>query len=158
MWDTSYQATAYNLSTEKRKKCASNRQIPYSLQIITMHPLQLDICQMCNKISNEKTLTFESKIYNFIYLCFLFFHFFVPAFSCEQNVRQSSKESTGSSDTDSSSEDESQQAGATNVPSGTLQPDKIAQQKESEAGAEISALVNYVQPVHFTSFEASESE
>lgn len=29
---------------------------------------------------------------------------------------------------------------------------------EEEAGAEISALVNYVQPVHFHSFEASESE
>ena len=29
---------------------------------------------------------------------------------------------------------------------------------EEEAGAEISALVNYVQPVHFHSFEASETE
>lgn len=77
-----------------------------------------------------------------------------------QNVRQSSKESTGSSDTDSSSDDESTQTGATNVPTtgAILQPDKIAQQKESEAGAEISALVNYVQPVHFSSFEASESK
>lgn len=76
-----------------------------------------------------------------------------------QQVRQSSKESTGSSDTDSSSDDESTQTGATSVPiSGPiLQPDKIAQQKETEAGAEISALVNYVQPVHFSSFEASES-
>ncbi|KAK7067475.1 hypothetical protein SK128_002734, partial [Halocaridina rubra] len=27
---------------------------------------------------------------------------------------------------------------------------------EEEAGAEISALVNYVQPVHFSSFEISE--
>lgn len=29
--------------------------------------------------------------------------------------------------------------------------------KETEAGAEISALVNYVQPVHFSSFENAES-
>lgn len=76
-----------------------------------------------------------------------------------QNVRQSSKESTGSSDSDSSSDDESAQAGAAIVPTaGTLQPEKVNHQKESEAGAEISALVNYVQPVHFTSFEVSESE
>lgn len=72
-------------------------------------------------------------------------------------MRQSSKESTASSDTDSSSDDESQPTGASNILTGTLQPDKIAQ-KESEAGAEISALVNYVQPVHFSSFEASESK
>lgn len=76
-----------------------------------------------------------------------------------QNVRQSSKESTGSSDSDSSSDDESTQTGATNVPTaGTLQPEKVNHQKESEAGAEISALVNYVQPIHFASFEASESK
>lgn len=76
-----------------------------------------------------------------------------------QNVRQSSKESTGSSDSDSSSDDESTQTGATNIPTaGTLQPEKVNHQKESEAGAEISALVNYVQPVHFTSFEVSESK
>lgn len=74
-------------------------------------------------------------------------------------MRQGSKESTGSSDSDSSSDDESTQTGATNVPTaGTLPPEKVNHQKESEAGAEISALVNYVQPVHFTSFEASESK
>lgn len=33
-----------------------------------------------------------------------------------------------------------------------------APSKETEAGAEISALVNYVQPVHFSSFENAESE
>lgn len=77
-----------------------------------------------------------------------------------QQVRQSSKDSTGSSDTDSSSDDESTQAGTTSVPTAgvVLQPDKITSQKESEAGAEISALVNYVQPVHFSSFEAAESK
>ena len=36
--------------------------------------------------------------------------------------------------------------------------DKVSTTKETEAGAEISALVNYVQPVHFTSFENSESK
>lgn len=37
-------------------------------------------------------------------------------------------------------------------------PDKVAPSaKETEAGAEISALVNYVQPVHFNSFESAES-
>lgn len=77
-----------------------------------------------------------------------------------QQIRQSSKESTGSSDSDSSSDDESTQTGAASVPvvGVVLQPDKIAQQKETEAGAEISALVNYVQPVHFSSFEMSESK
>jgi len=39
--------------------------------------------------------------------------------------------------------------------------DKVASDKsvakETEAGAEISALVNYVQPVHFSSFESAES-
>lgn len=29
---------------------------------------------------------------------------------------------------------------------------------ETEAGAEISALVNYVQPVHFSSFENAKSK
>lgn len=73
-----------------------------------------------------------------------------------QQIRQSSKDSTGSSDTDSSSEDES--AAVIPVPTtGVIQPDKVAQTKETEAGAEISALVNYVQPVHFSSFENAES-
>lgn len=35
--------------------------------------------------------------------------------------------------------------------------DKAQQARETEAGAEISALVNYVQPVHFYSFENSKS-
>lgn len=36
--------------------------------------------------------------------------------------------------------------------------DKVSSRKETEAGAEISALVNYVQPVHFISFEVAKSE
>ena len=37
------------------------------------------------------------------------------------------------------------------------QKDKGTAGKETEAGAEISALVNYVQPIHFHSFEHAES-
>ncbi|XP_063703185.1 1-phosphatidylinositol 4,5-bisphosphate phosphodiesterase classes I and II isoform X2 [Culicoides brevitarsis] len=71
-----------------------------------------------------------------------------------QQLRQSSKESTGSSDTDSSSDDES-----IATPAGPGGADSEKQQtKETEAGAEISALVNYVQPVHFSSFESSEKK
>lgn len=44
------------------------------------------------------------------------------------------------------------------TPAGPGGVDAEKQQKETEAGAEISALVNYVQPVHFSSFESSESE
>ncbi|XP_058056630.1 1-phosphatidylinositol 4,5-bisphosphate phosphodiesterase classes I and II [Anopheles bellator] len=75
-----------------------------------------------------------------------------------QQIRQSSKESTGSSDTDSSSDDES--IPGTQVPGaiGPNEADKVPQTKETEAGAEISALVNYVQPVHFSSFENSEKK
>lgn len=36
--------------------------------------------------------------------------------------------------------------------------DKAGSARESEAGAEISALVNYVQPVHFVSFEVAEKK
>lgn len=42
-----------------------------------------------------------------------------------------------------------------NPPSGNEPP---SEKKETEAGAEISALVNYVQPVHFSSFENAESK
>ena len=38
------------------------------------------------------------------------------------------------------------------------QKDKGTAGKETEAGAEISALVNYVQPIHFHSFEHAERE
>ncbi|XP_053676254.1 1-phosphatidylinositol 4,5-bisphosphate phosphodiesterase classes I and II [Anopheles nili] len=74
-----------------------------------------------------------------------------------QQIRQSSKESTGSSDTDSSSDDESM-PGTVVGPIGANEADKVPQTKETEAGAEISALVNYVQPVHFSSFENSEKK
>ncbi|XP_037958708.1 1-phosphatidylinositol 4,5-bisphosphate phosphodiesterase classes I and II isoform X2 [Teleopsis dalmanni] len=74
-----------------------------------------------------------------------------------QQIRQSSKDSTGSSDTDSSSDDESMPNTTPNPPSGNEPPPEKAQ-KETEAGAEISALVNYVQPIHFSSFENAEKK
>ncbi|XP_016837746.1 1-phosphatidylinositol 4,5-bisphosphate phosphodiesterase classes I and II isoform X1 [Nasonia vitripennis] len=67
--------------------------------------------------------------------------------------RQGSKDSTQDDDDDedesSTEEDESNLEVA--PPS-----DKEPAAKETEAGAEISALVNYVQPVHFSSFESAE--
>lgn len=77
-----------------------------------------------------------------------------------QQIRQSSKDSTGSSDSDDdTSDDESLPNSTPNPPvSGTVQPPPEKAQKESEAGAEISALVNYVQPVHFSTFENAESK
>ncbi|XP_073949502.1 phospholipase C at 21C [Choristoneura fumiferana] len=63
-------------------------------------------------------------------------------------VRQGSKESTESSDSESSSGEE--EAGG--AEGGGEEP------RETHAGAEISALVNYVQPVHFSSFESAEKK
>lgn len=63
-----------------------------------------------------------------------------------QLTRQGSSES---SDSESSSGEE--EAGGVDSAVGE-------DARETHAGAEISALVNYVQPVHFSSFENSESE
>ncbi|XP_063626366.1 1-phosphatidylinositol 4,5-bisphosphate phosphodiesterase classes I and II [Cydia splendana] len=63
-------------------------------------------------------------------------------------VRQSSKESSSSSESESSSGEE--EAGG--AEGGGEEP------RETHAGAEISALVNYVQPVHFSSFESAEKK
>lgn len=65
-------------------------------------------------------------------------------------------------DDDSSSggggdDDDDTTTGDNKLTSSQDKPDKVAA-RETEAGAEISALVNYVQPVHFTSFENAESE
>ncbi|RVE52618.1 hypothetical protein evm_002737 [Chilo suppressalis] len=59
-------------------------------------------------------------------------------------VRQGSKESSSSSDSESSSGEEEAGGGDAD------------EARETHAGAEISALVNYVQPVHFSSFESAE--
>ncbi|KAF5302269.1 hypothetical protein FQA39_LY10308 [Lamprigera yunnana] len=79
----------------------------------------------------------------------------------QMQARQGSKESTGTEDEDSSSEEDVETTEA--EPSqGGVQTDnaeqKPAPQKETEAGAEISALVNYIQPVHFSSFENAEKK
>lgn len=59
-------------------------------------------------------------------------------------------------DEESSSEEEEDVIEDSKIPLPNKPADK--ETKESEAGEEISALVNYVQPVHFSSFENSESE
>ncbi|XP_004536250.1 1-phosphatidylinositol 4,5-bisphosphate phosphodiesterase classes I and II isoform X2 [Ceratitis capitata] len=74
-----------------------------------------------------------------------------------QQIRQSSKDSTGSSDTDSSSDDESMPNATPNPPVGA-DPTAEKPQKETEAAAELSALVNYVEPVHFYTFESAEKK
>lgn len=58
-------------------------------------------------------------------------------------------------DEESSSEEESTRNEMTAVEQVI---DKAQPSKETEAGAEISALVNYIQPVHFNSFEYAESK
>lgn len=75
-------------------------------------------------------------------------------------TRQGSKDSTGTEEEESSSEEEVEGV-ELEVPEGPVAgaaPEKVAQAKETEAGAEISALVNYVQPVHFSSFENAEKK
>ncbi|KAK5643289.1 hypothetical protein RI129_007134 [Pyrocoelia pectoralis] len=78
----------------------------------------------------------------------------------QMQARQGSKESTGTEDEDSSSEEEADTGGAEPLQGQQSEhPDqKQAAQKETEAGAEISALVNYIQPVHFSSFENAEKK
>ncbi|XP_066601294.1 1-phosphatidylinositol 4,5-bisphosphate phosphodiesterase classes I and II [Prorops nasuta] len=64
--------------------------------------------------------------------------------------RQNSKDSSPEESNESSSDEDE---------SNVTAPDKAAAAaKETEAGAEISALVNYVQPVHFNSFESAEKK
>lgn len=72
-------------------------------------------------------------------------------------ARQGSKESTGTEEEDSSSDEEPEtmEGEPPHAKSGDgggpdVKPPDVT---ETDAGAEISALVNYVQPVHFSSFE-----
>lgn len=58
----------------------------------------------------------------------------------------------------SSVEDDEETPGDDKRLQDAAQSDKVSKETETEAGAEISALVNYVQPVHFISFENSESK
>ncbi|XP_045768316.1 1-phosphatidylinositol 4,5-bisphosphate phosphodiesterase classes I and II [Maniola jurtina] len=64
-------------------------------------------------------------------------------------VRQGSKDSTSSSESESSSEEEG---------GGEAEGGAAEEARETHAAAEISALVNYVQPVHFSSFENAEKK
>ncbi|CAB0043893.1 unnamed protein product [Trichogramma brassicae] len=68
--------------------------------------------------------------------------------------RQSSKDSA--QDEEDEDEESSLSEEESNVDPVTSE--KAADAKETEAGAEISALVNYVQPVHFISFEVAEKK
>ncbi|XP_020291177.1 1-phosphatidylinositol 4,5-bisphosphate phosphodiesterase classes I and II isoform X2 [Pseudomyrmex gracilis] len=75
--------------------------------------------------------------------------------------RQGSKDS-GQDDEDdedeSSTEEEECNVEDMKLKMGDKAADKPSKAKETEAGAEISALVNYVQPVHFNSFESAEKK
>ncbi|KAF4532691.1 hypothetical protein B566_EDAN002927 [Ephemera danica] len=67
-------------------------------------------------------------------------------------------DSLNDDDEESSSEEEEEQGEDLKLPSQLDKPVTDKEIKESEAGEEISALVNYVQPVHFTSFENAEKK
>lgn len=69
---------------------------------------------------------------------------------------QGSKDSAGT-EGESSSEEDAETTEVYPLSESTDQKNAAAT-KETEAGAEISALVNYIQPVHFTNFENAESE
>ncbi|XP_011648252.1 1-phosphatidylinositol 4,5-bisphosphate phosphodiesterase classes I and II isoform X1 [Pogonomyrmex barbatus] len=74
--------------------------------------------------------------------------------------RQGSKDSAQDDEDEedeSSTEDDESNVEDMKLRMGDKAPDKSAA-KETEAGAEISALVNYVQPVHFSSFESAEKK
>ncbi|XP_045447593.1 1-phosphatidylinositol 4,5-bisphosphate phosphodiesterase classes I and II [Melitaea cinxia] len=72
----------------------------------------------------------------------------VPQGNGEIAHAPSSKEETSSSESESSSEEEG----------GAEAEGAVEEARETHAAAEISALVNYVQPVHFSSFENAEKK
>lgn len=76
--------------------------------------------------------------------------------------RQSSKELSPDRNNPEENDEEGEESSSAEEdekPVGTGEKtDKAGSAKESEAGAEISALVNYVQPVHFVSFEVAEKK
>jgi len=63
-----------------------------------------------------------------------------------------------SSDTDAEEEDVDRTVDLKHVLQGKPLDDKVSNTKETEAGTEISVLVNYCQSVQFTSFENAESK
>ncbi|KAG8225967.1 hypothetical protein J437_LFUL006196 [Ladona fulva] len=72
----------------------------------------------------------------------------------DEDLNEEDDECSSEEDDDEDEDDAAECSKHQAIPS----PDKAASAKESEAGAEISALVNYVQPVHFTSFESAEKK
>ncbi|XP_078036358.1 phospholipase C at 21C isoform X2 [Augochlora pura] len=76
--------------------------------------------------------------------------------------RQGSKDSAPDEDDEEESSTEEEESNVEDIKlrigDKVPAPDKAASAKETEAGAEISALVNYVQPVHFNSFESAEKK
>lgn len=76
-------------------------------------------------------------------------------FIIQYNLQGSKDSTTTEDEEDSSTDDEVDEADP--QPDGNTEDDKT-KATETEAGAEISALVNYVQPVHFSSFENAESK
>ncbi|XP_014607192.1 PREDICTED: 1-phosphatidylinositol 4,5-bisphosphate phosphodiesterase classes I and II isoform X2 [Polistes canadensis] len=83
-----------------------------------------------------------------------------PMLQQRQNSRDSTQEDDDDEDESSTEEDESNlEELKLRLDDKVSVPDKVATAaKETEAGAEISALVNYVQPVHFNSFESAEKK
>ncbi|KPJ14367.1 1-phosphatidylinositol-4,5-bisphosphate phosphodiesterase classes I and II [Papilio machaon] len=76
-------------------------------------------------------------------------------------ARQGSKESSESSESESSSGEEEAETEACGAGEGAGEgagPGAPGAEPETHAAAEISALVNYVQPVHFSSFENAEKK
>lgn len=75
---------------------------------------------------------------------------------------QGSKESTATDEDEDSSTDEEPETMEGETPHNKSTEGAGGEPKpqttETEAGAEISALVNYVQPVHFSSFENAKSK
>ncbi|XP_035723620.1 1-phosphatidylinositol 4,5-bisphosphate phosphodiesterase classes I and II-like isoform X2 [Vespa mandarinia] len=83
-----------------------------------------------------------------------------PMLQQRQNSRDSTQEDDDDEDESSTEEDESNVEDIKfRMGDKVTATDKVATSaKETEAGAEISALVNYVQPVHFNSFESAEKK
>uniref|UniRef100_A0A1B6CHB2 1-phosphatidylinositol 4,5-bisphosphate phosphodiesterase n=1 Tax=Clastoptera arizonana TaxID=38151 RepID=A0A1B6CHB2_9HEMI len=84
----------------------------------------------------------------------------IPHAPIRQGSKDSNPDDDDNDDDDDSSTGEEEEEGASVSELKQEKPaaDKVAAAKETEAGAEISALVNYVQPVHFSSFENSEKK
>ncbi|XP_032681763.1 1-phosphatidylinositol 4,5-bisphosphate phosphodiesterase classes I and II isoform X3 [Odontomachus brunneus] len=82
-----------------------------------------------------------------------------PMLQQRQGSKDSAQDDEDEEDESSTEEDESNVEDIKlRIGDKVTAPDKASTAKETEAGAEISALVNYVQPVHFSSFESAEKK